>query len=99
MKVLENQTLYQCEHCGKRLMTKHGARLHERVYCSVVKEEEQKKRQESCEHKHMEMSYCTMPGEDYLQIPDYECCSDCGMTEMEIAEQKNKLQEAQNEGN
>ncbi|EHA30623.1 hypothetical protein BSSC8_22080 [Bacillus subtilis subsp. subtilis str. SC-8] len=40
-----------------------------------------------------------MPGEDYLQIPDYECCSDCGMTEMEIAEQKNKLQEAQNEGN
>ncbi|MCY7952194.1 hypothetical protein NYE57_18295 [Bacillus sp. FSL L8-0222] len=94
MKVLENQTLYQCEHCGKRLMTKHGARLHEREYCSVVKEAEQKKRQGSCEHKHMEMSYCTMPGEGHLQIPDYECCIDCGMSEMEIAEQKNKFQEA-----
>ncbi|MCY9072831.1 hypothetical protein MOE65_20910 [Bacillus inaquosorum] len=65
-------------------MTKHGARLHERVYCSVVREEEQKKRQESCEHKHMEMSYCTMPGEDHLQIPDYECCIDCGMSEWRL---------------
>ncbi|MCY8729439.1 MULTISPECIES: hypothetical protein [Bacillus] len=94
MKVLENQTLYQCEHCGKRLMTKHGARLHERVYCSVVREEEQKKRQESCEHKHMEMSYCTMPGEDHLMMPDYEYCIDCGMNELEIRKQKNKLREA-----
>lgn len=35
-KVLLNQTLYQCEQCGKRLFTPHGAKLHGTKYCSVV---------------------------------------------------------------
>ncbi|EJR96873.1 MULTISPECIES: hypothetical protein [Bacillus] len=38
MKVLINQTLYQCDHCGKRLLTKHGVKVHEEQYCSVVLE-------------------------------------------------------------
>ncbi|WP_024428246.1 hypothetical protein [Bacillus safensis] len=92
-KVLLNQTLYQCELCGKRLLTPHGAKLHETKYCSVVIQREamieRKKRQEFCEHKHMEMSYITPLGEDHLQIPDFKCCADCGMTEMDI-EKKNK---------
>lgn len=43
MKVLTNQTLYQCDHCGKRLLTKHGAKVHEEQYCSVVLERKKKK--------------------------------------------------------
>lgn len=35
-KTLKNQTLYQCEQCGKRLLTPHGAKLHKTKYCSVV---------------------------------------------------------------
>ncbi|ASN70202.1 hypothetical protein 10F3_17 [uncultured Caudovirales phage] len=91
-KVLENQTLYQCEQCGKRLLTKHGAKLHENMYCPVVLQREakieHKKRQESCEHKHMEMSYCPMAGEEHLLEPDYYYCVDCGMSEMDIEKQK-----------
>ncbi|MBS4747477.1 hypothetical protein [Bacillus altitudinis] len=92
VKVLLNQTLYQCELCGKRLLTPHGAKLHETKYCSVViqreAEIEYKKRQESCEHKLMEMSYISPMGEDHMQIPDFECCADCGMSEMDIEKRK-----------
>ncbi|MCY1093957.1 MULTISPECIES: hypothetical protein [Bacillus] len=87
-KVLKDQTLYQCEECGKRLLTPHGAKLHETKYCSVVRQREKRKRQESCEHKHMEMSYCPMAGEEHLLEPDYYYCVDCGMTEMDIRQQK-----------
>ncbi|WP_144456859.1 hypothetical protein [Bacillus pumilus] len=91
-KVLKDQTLYQCEQCGKRLLTPHGAKLHETKYCSVVRLREaiieHKKRQESCEHKHMEMSYGTWLGEDHLQVPEFEYCVDCGMSEMSIEKQK-----------
>ena len=90
-KILENQTLYQCELCGKRLLTPHGAKLHEIKYCSVVRQREaeieHKKLQESCDHKHMEMSYIPPLGEDHLQIPEFEYCVDCGMTEMDIRQQ------------
>ncbi len=48
---------------------------------------ELEKRQESCEHKRMEMSYISPLGEDHLQIPDFECCADCGMSEMDIEKQ------------
>ncbi|AVM24253.1 hypothetical protein [Bacillus pumilus] len=96
-KVLLNQTLYQCELCGKRLLTPHGAKLHETKYCSVVRQREakleHKKRQAACEHKHMETSYCRMAGEEHLQIPDFECCADCGMTEMDIEKQKKEERE------
>lgn len=87
-KVLLNQTLYQCEQCGKRLLTPHGAKLHETIYCPVVLQREAEKRQESCEHKHMEMSYCPMAGEEHLLVPDYDYCVDCGMTDMDIRQQK-----------
>ncbi|MHC1990242.1 hypothetical protein ACYF6V_03170 [Bacillus safensis] len=87
-KVLKDQTLYQCEQCGKRLLTPHGAKLHETKYCSVVRQREKRKRQESCEHKHMEMSYCPMAGEEHLLEPDYYYCVDCDMTEMDIRQQK-----------
>ncbi|WLP59888.1 hypothetical protein [Bacillus pumilus] len=87
-KILENQTLYQCELCGKRLLTPHGAKLHETKYCSVVRQREKRERQKSCAHKHMEMSYCRVPGEEHLLEPDYSYCVDCGMTEMDIRKQK-----------
>ncbi|WP_186314390.1 hypothetical protein [Bacillus pumilus] len=48
---------------------------------------ELEKRQECCEHKRMEMSYISPLGEDHLQIPDFECCADCGMSEMDIEKQ------------
>lgn len=27
-------------------------------------------------------------GEDHMQIPDFECCADCGMSEMDIEKRK-----------
>jgi len=70
---LENQTLFQCSFCKKRLLTKRGCVLHEKLYC---------KNNESphvinCEHENIETSYRYIPGEA-VQEPDYNYCVDCG---------------------
>ena len=78
MKVLENQTLYQCEHCGKRLLSKKGAELHEKQYCRVVLDIKQAELQKSCKHKCITTHYSYIPGEAVMQ-PDYDYCTDCGL--------------------
>jgi len=77
MHTLINQTLYQCEFCGKRLLSKNGAKLHEEQFCRVVLEKKRKEQQKTCKHELTNWAYCPMPGEPHLQEPDYEYCVDC----------------------
>ncbi|WP_235712016.1 hypothetical protein [Bacillus mycoides] len=79
LKVLANQTLYQCDHCGKRLLTKHGAKVHEEQYCSVVLEQKKKEKQAKCKHKNIDTHYGYIPGEAVME-PQYDYCVDCGKT-------------------
>lgn len=81
MKILKNQTLYQCSYCGKRLLSKSGALLHEDIYCKNEEAPTHKgklKKQENCEHKHFETIYTYIPGEA-VQEPDHDECYDCGL--------------------
>ena len=82
MKVLTNQTLYQCEYCSKRLLTKKGVELHETTYCkndgspcmTAIK-----KVQETCEHKNLQAVWRTMAGQGGAKEPDYDFCLDCNL--------------------
>ncbi len=79
MKRLNNQTLWQCEYCGKRLLSKKGADIHENSYCWHPESPHQKgimEKQRQCEHKNTETIYRYIPGEA-VQEPDYEQCIDC----------------------
>lgn len=84
MKTLTNQTLYQCDHCGRRLLSKNGAWLHENEYCwhgdspyQIMEKLTIEILQEECEHKHIETQYSYIPGE-CVQQPDHNLCVDCG---------------------
>ena len=77
MKVLTNQTLYQCDHCGKRLLSKNGAKLHEEEYCRVVYERKKLEKQANCSHEVTDYHYDYIPGEAVMQ-PEYKYCVDCG---------------------
>ena len=80
MRILKNQTLYQCEYCGRRLLSKAGAKLHEESYC---KDEDSPRfvnmraAQDDCPHEHRETEYSYIPGEAVMQ-PECEVCLDCG---------------------
>jgi len=77
LKELTNQTLYQCDYCGKRLLSKNGAKVHEEQYCRVVLEKKLKEQQANCTHEKTAYSYRVMVGEDYVQEPDYLYCVEC----------------------
>jgi hypothetical protein len=72
MKTLQNQTIYKCEFCNKRFVTKSGAKLHEERYCrkNYIK-------QESCEHKNTYTVWAPIVGEANREEPDYDYCPDC----------------------
>lgn len=92
VKVLTNQTLFQCEYCEKRLLTKHGAELHETSYCKespVVQAYDMKEKLE-CDHTRHTV-YGLISGEDYVQEPLFDRCIECGVTEMELDEIKGEL--------
>ena len=78
MKVLENQTLYQCSFCNKRLLSKAGAKIHEKEYCIKVRELKKEKLQAICPHDETDTHYELMAGEDYAMEPAYEYCINCG---------------------
>jgi len=81
MKILKNQTIYQCEYCKKRLLSKNGARLHENHYCWQPLSPNQKaikKKQEECTHENSETIWSYIPGETVKQ-PDHDLCLDCGV--------------------
>lgn len=72
MKVLTGKTIYQCEHCNKRLLTKKGMKLHESQFCRVVK-------QATCKHENIATSWVSIVGEEHRMEPDYDYCTDCFM--------------------
>ena len=81
MRTIKNQTIYQCEYCNKRLLSKNGAKLHENSYCKSSKSPHMssiKEKQENCEHENTETIYGYIPGEAVKQ-PEYEFCLDCGL--------------------
>lgn len=85
MKIIRNQTLYQCSYCGKRKLTKRGCILHEDKYCWHPKSPHKIRvakgitdKQRNCKHRNTEEIWSYIPGEAVKQ-PDYELCIDCGM--------------------
>lgn len=84
MIVLKNQTLYQCEYCGKRLLSRNGAKIHEEQYCGQSPIVKQKRIDEikKCNHEYTE-HWDYIPGEA-VKEPHYSYCLECGATEREI---------------
>ena len=80
MKTLENVTVYQCEFCDKRFLTKNGAKKHEERYCylSPIKAKREADLMNNCNHE-WAVAYETMVGETYAQEPSHEYCIECGM--------------------
>lgn len=87
MNVLTDQTLYQCEYCNKRFITKQGAKKHEEDYCylSPIPKVKRLKKIRSCNHEWQE-KWRRIPGEDFAMEPDYSYCYKCNVTEMELRE-------------
>lgn len=90
MKILKNQTIYQCEYCGKRLLSKNGAKIHEEQYCSQSPIVKQKRNDQikSCNHD-MDTHWDYIPGEAVME-PQYDYCIKCGATSWEIAKIENQ---------
>ncbi|MGY0692649.1 hypothetical protein ACW2QC_07620 [Virgibacillus sp. FSP13] len=84
MITLEKQTIYQCEYCGKRLLSKNGAKIHEEQYCNQSPMVKQKRDDviKMCNHD-MDTHWDYIPGEAVLE-PQYSYCINCGADEMEI---------------
>lgn len=81
MKTIHNVTIFQCEYCNKRLLSKNGAKIHEEQYCSNADSPNQKRiieNQRTCEHQNCETVYSYIPGEA-VQEPNHDICLDCGM--------------------
>ena len=85
MKILTNQTLYQCDFCGKRLLSKQGAALHEKQYCTHSQRVSDRgyKLISNCDHIWV-MEYGPMPGEPHLKEPYGEYCVKCHADMIEI---------------
>ncbi|MCK5017397.1 MAG: hypothetical protein KAS32_10055 [Candidatus Peribacteraceae bacterium] len=80
METLKNQTLYKCSYCGKRLLTKHGCKLHENEYCGAKTSPNIKQiinKRESCSHENIEEVWSYIPRESVKQ-PDHYKCVDSG---------------------
>lgn len=78
MKEIKNQTLYQCDYCGKRLLSKAGAKLHEEQYCWVTRAKLKKEKQEKCEHKAIYTAWRSMGPGEAAKEPDHDYCANCG---------------------
>ena len=92
MKTLVDQTLYQCEYCQKRFITKQGAKRHEETHCylSPIPKAKKLEKIKACKHD-FHMQYTPMLGESHLLEPDGEECIKCGVTEMEWKKIKEEI--------
>ena len=85
MITLKNQTIYQCEYCGKRLLSKNGAKIHEKEYCKESPIVKKKRIEEISNCKHdWETHWTPIVGEEWRYEPDHSYCGICGVTEMEL---------------
>jgi len=84
VKTLKNQTIYQCEYCNKRLLSKNGAKIHEEQYCWKSPVVKQKRKEEimNCKHE-MDTVWDYIPGEA-VKEPQYQECIKCGATDWDI---------------
>jgi len=81
MKILTNQTVYQCSYCGKKNLTKKGSEIHENQYCKSKDSPCRKQlldNQGECKHFHVDTKWSYISGE-CIKEPDYDYCVDCGM--------------------
>lgn len=85
MKALYDQVVYQCEYCNKRLLTKSGAKIHEKEYCSLSPIVRNKRNQEiaSCNHE-WETSWDSIKGEEHRSEPSYSYCVKCLVNDTEL---------------
>lgn len=80
MEIIKNATIYKCSFCGKRLLSRNGAKIHENEYCWHELSPRQKnilEKRRVCEHKNHETEYTYIPGEA-VKEPSCEICLDCG---------------------
>lgn len=84
MKTLTNQTLFQCDFCEKRFITKQGAKNHEEIYCylSPIPKARKLENIKACKHD-FKMHYTPMFGENHLLEPSHYECVNCGVTKTE----------------
>ena len=85
MIILKDQTLYKCEYCGKRLLTRGGAQMHEQSYCKnpesphMIEDAARVARnQANCGHYNKETIWRCIPGEA-VKMPYYDVCTGCGL--------------------
>ena len=81
MKILKNQTIYQCSHCGKRLLSRNGCKIHENKYCTHWDSPNManlRKKQAECPHENTDTEYTYIPGEA-VKEPHHDYCIDCGL--------------------
>ena len=79
MKIIKNQTLYQCSYCRRRKLTKRGCIEHENKYCSNELSPHKlsiKKLQAECLHENKDQVWSYIPGEA-VQQPDHDVCIEC----------------------
>lgn len=77
---LTNQVIYKCSFCGRRMLSRNGAKIHEEKYCHYYESPHKmriKDIQNKCPHVGKETIYAYIPGE-CVQEPDYEVCIACG---------------------
>ena len=77
---LTNQTVYKCEHCGRRMLTKQGCEIHEQQYCKSESSPHMqaiRRRQTECKHPNQYETWEYEPGEA-IPFPDRMVCPDCG---------------------
>jgi hypothetical protein len=93
LNTLENQTIYQCEYCRKRFLSKNGVKQHEEIYCylSPIPKQKRLEKIKKCNH-HFEMQYSHILGEVVMQ-PDHKECIHCGVWELEWIELKKEEEE------
>ena len=72
---IKNQTIYKCQYCGKRYLTKQGCKKHEIDYCKSPNAP----RVINCKHKEVVTVWIPIVGEENRQEPDYDYCIDCGV--------------------
>jgi len=87
INVLNNQTIYQCEHCNKRFLSKTGVKKHETIYCfkSPIVKENRRKEILNCEHE-WDTAWSPIFGEEHLSEPSHDYCIKCGVDNLESNE-------------
>lgn len=71
-----NQTIYKCEHCGRRYLSRSGVKKHEP---ECRKNPESPRNPEVCQHEEVLTSWTPIFGEEHRMEPDYDYCTNCGM--------------------